>query len=777
MTYSARVLLIVHSAHLIWANLNVMAKGVLQMKRISKYTSRFILLMMLGLASFSGAMPAFATPAQCLALMGKGVRDIIDARGQAMPARSEITIELAKFASENNLPTKWVEVGPPERRIKRLFVALDQNNAPLMKKYLETFNLTKKLNNDVAGTLALEFQQEKRAGQDYVTGVLRPGAGVDDPIYRWGRPDLTRSNWWQVWMNTPTRKDPNGIVGYGHLIGLDDAEQANVAYYLQHSDVNKPDPEVCAPKAANCVAWAANIELGRTAKDATSDERKHLFNELGVARAMAHFEIGRRLIHAANDRHTAIITFIDGPKGLDTFNNHLAENLPLDPKMPYASIIRGLQLASPAAAAVKVIPDGAKVFVPIAAGASPEALEALIDQTAFMKKGVDVHVLVNGVSANTFKRGVETTDGKFRVHALFLGSNLRQLYKENKVAVIPGNLSDFVRLVQDPTQPDFQYDTMLVRVSKPNVMGRYSLGPNNDMIMSIIKARPGIKIIAEVNPNVPFTNGDNFITENQITAKFESKTALAGPPVVLPNEVDTKIGVNLASLIDSGANLQIGIGNIFGGLVDGMKQYKRSGIQIWTEMMGDPMMDMIRYNIATKAETGFAYGSDDLYRWLDHNDKVTFRETAVVNDPAAIAAKPKFHAVNTALQVNLFGEVNATMGPDGRMSSPGGQVEFMTGASRSPGGKAIIAIRSTAKDGQLSSITLDLYPGPITTPHEAVSHVVTEYGIAELRGKSETQRAVALISIAHPKFRQQLIDQAIARRIITLNESKSIPLQ
>jgi acyl-CoA hydrolase len=115
--------------------------------------------------------------------------------------------------------------------------------------------------------------------------------------------------------------------------------------------------------------------------------------------------------------------------------------------------------------------------------------------------------------------------------------------------------------------------------------------------------------------------------------------------------------------------------------------------------------------------------------------------------------------VNTALQVNLFGESNATMGPKGRISSPGGQVEFMTGAARSTGGKAIIAIRSTAKEGALSTIVLDMYKGPVTTPHESVTHVVTEYGVAVLRGKSEFDRAVALINVAHPKFRKELMDR------------------
>jgi acyl-CoA hydrolase len=698
-----------------------------------------------------------------------------EAHAAMLPERTGITRELAKFAAENKLPFRWLEVGPPERRIKRLFVGIDATNSALVDAYLKRFNLDQPLDNGVAGTLALEFQQE-RPDQYYVTGVLRPGASQTDYIYRWGRPDMPRDVWWQQWVQggkLPADQEA-GILAYGHLIELNKEEQANVKYYLQHSDVNKPNDNVCKPKSDNCVAWTANIELGTSRPGANSDQRKHLFNELGVARAMAHFEIGRRLIHAASDRHTAIVTFYEGPHGLESFNTKLESVLPPHPKMSYASILRNVKISSPAENAVQAIPDGAKIFIPIAAGASPDAITALVERAALMKKGFDLHVLVNGISSNDLRKGVETTDGKFRLNALFLGGNMRELYNEGKVAYIPGNLSDFTRMMRDPQNEQFHYDAIVVRVSKPTAEGRYSLGPNNDMIMTILKNRPGIKIIAEVNENVPFTTGENFIMENQITAKFESKSELAGPAVVPPSETDTLIGRNIGQLIDSGAYLQIGIGNVFSGVPEGLQEFKRKNIKISTEMFGDPMMDMINRGIVTKAETGFAYGSSSLYRWLDHNEKVVFKETEYVNSPGRVARLKKFHAVNTAIQVNLFGEVNATMGPAGRISSPGGQVEFMSGAARSEGGKAIIALRSTAKGDSVSTIVLDLYPGQLTTPAESVTHVVTEYGIAKLQGKTESERAMALISIAHPKFRQSLIEQAIAKRMITSSQALEI---
>lgn len=682
-------------------------------------------------------------------------------------SRIEAQKELLKFAQEHNLPVRYLEVGPADRKIQRLFVAVDVANEALMQAYRDRFNLDTPIGDKGAGTLVLEFMRESLSSPEhYVPAIVRTDAKFESRGWRWGKPDpyMTYPEYWNGWMLNVRQSNEykeTGIAAFGHLIELSKSEQENFKIFINNPDLRAP----C--KSDNCVAWQTGIELGRTAKDATDAERKFLFNELGVSRSMAHFEIGRRLMHAANERHNAIVVFVNGEKGIHTFQTALEKTLVPEPKIPYQSIIRGYQAnLGQSLKAVEAIPDGAKIFVPIAAGASPDGIAALIQRATQTKKGFDVHVLVNGISANDFRKGIETTDGKFRVHALFLGSNLRELHAEGKVDVIPGNLSDFTRVMKDPTQTEFHYDAILVRVSPPDANGYHSLGPNQDMIMTILQNRPGIKIIAEVNPNVPYTNGTNRIHKDKITSQFESKTQLAGPAVVPLSEVDSKIGHHIAQLIDSGSYLQIGIGNIFGGVPASLKALGKKDLKISTEMLGDPMMEMIKDGTAKSAETGFAYGSTNLYKWLDRNPKVVFKDTAHVNSPGRVSRLKQFHAVNTALQVNLFGESNATMGPNGRISSPGGQVEFMTGASRSPGGKAIIAIRSTAKEGALSSIVLDFYPGPITTPHESVTHVVTEYGIAVLQGKSIRQRAIALINVAHPKFRAEILAQAIKRGLL-----------
>lgn len=684
------------------------------------------------------------------------------------------TRQMIEFGREHNLPFRLIEVGPPERRLQRLFVAIDANNADLMQAYRDKFNLNQKLDDKINGSLVLEFAYEKADSNQYVTGVLRTSANPQDPIYRWGRKDLPWKDWWKGWIYGHRITD-NPVLGYGHVIGLTAAEKSNVQYYLEHPQERGP----C--KSDNCVAWTSSIELGKTAIGVEADERNALFTELGIARASAHFEILRRLVHAANDRHSTIAVFVTGEEGYNWFEK-ATDLLPQDPKIPYQSIIRGLefQADSPVMKAISQIPDGAKVFIPIAAGASPDGVSALIQKSVTAKNGYDVHMQVNGVSGATLQKAVDTAEGKFRIHALFLGGNLRKLYREGKVNVIPGYLSDFARMVKDPENEDFRYDAMIVRVAPPDAEGRYSLGPNNDMIMTVLKSRPGIKVIAEINANVPHTFGDNYLTKDQITASFESGTQLAGPPQVPRTEVETAIGKNVASLIDADATLQIGIGNVFDGIPEALyvktKQENKFGqLKVSTEMFGDNLKVLVQNGMATSAQTGFAYGSGELYRWLDNNKKVSFLETDVVNNPAFISSHPKMHAVNTALQVTLLGASNATHGPGGvRISSPGGQVEFMSGAARSEGGKSIIAIRSTAKHGEISTIVLDTYGGQITTPYESVNYVVTEYGIAKLVGKTERQRAIAMINIAHPKFRQELMAEALQRGLINVDDMAKI---
>ncbi len=678
---------------------------------------------------------------------------------------------LKAFADENKLHYQILEVGPPERRVQKLFVALDMNDQDMVQKYLKEFNLEDNKNP----TLALEFGFE--VVNQYVSGVLRTSSDPKAPIYRWGKKDLTRDVWAQEWMikggfNRYPEREHNPIWGYSHLIQVNADEAKNVKHFLENPLERGP----C--KSDNCVAWTASIELGVTKKGATDEERKYLFNELGVSRSSAHYEIGRRLMHAASEKHSGVVVFVNGKNGTEQFDKALLKFLPPEPQIPYTNIIKGLghDPKGDLMKAVAIIPDGGKIFFPIAAGASPEAMSALIQAAPALKKGFEVSLLVNGINESTLRKGAELADGKIKFKSLFVGSNMRKLHGEGYVKYVPGYLSDFPRYMKDPAMKDFKYDAIVVRVSPADADGNHSFGPNYDMIDAVIAGNPNVKIIAEVNENVPFTTGKNVIHKSKLAATFKSKAELAGPPVVPFTNVEKEIGEHLGQLVESEATLQIGIGNIFGGLPDGLAKAKRKNIKISTEMFGDSLKELLERGIATEAETGFAYGSGDLYKWLHHNKKVNFVTTEYVNSPANIQNTEKFHAVNTALQVRLTGDVNAEFGPEGRLSSPGGQVEFMSGAARSNGGKSIIAIRSTAKNGEMSSIVLDLYNGHVTTPSESVHYVVTEYGTAMLKGKTSGERAVALINVAHPKFREKLMKDAIEKNLISASEANDIIL-
>ncbi|MGB0452981.1 MAG: acetyl-CoA hydrolase/transferase family protein, partial [Bacteriovoracaceae bacterium] len=388
---------------------------------------------------------------------------------------------------------------------------------------------------------------------------------------------------------------------------------------------------------------------------------------------------------------------------------------------------------------------------------------------------------LSSVEANPEKLGDEK---KFKLNALFLGGNARQLHKQGKVEYTPGYLRDAAVGIHN-RDPEYKYDIVAVRVSPPDENGYHSLGPNHDMIMTLIERQPNVKIIAEINPNVPRTRGTNKIKGHRFFASYHSDSQLAGPVVVPYTPVEKAIGEYVAELIPNDANLQIGIGNLFNGLPDAIKAKGTQRIKMYSEMISDSAMNMVENGNVERIKTGFAFGSTDFYKWLDGNQKVEFASTLEVNDIAKISKKNRMHAVNTALQVNLKGDVNATMGPNNaRISSPGGQAEFMQGAKLSKQGKSIIAIRSTAKMGEISTIALNLYGDSITTPHENVSHVVTEYGIAVLKNKSERERALALIKISHPKFRKELAEDAYLSDIITEQDlttirynDKEIPLE
>jgi len=639
-------------------------------------------------------------PYRALPIASDGcIKDLVAIAEKKYPHTLDEINALQAFAKEYNLPTKVLQVGPPERRVTRFFVGLDATNPKLLEEYRKRFDLNTAVGPTTPGTIPLEFQFEVPG--DYVTGVVRGGPNANSPFYRYGvqekknmnaadraanpamdQNELQTVDWWFTnWMMShdrwaakvgPDRYVQDPVFGYAHLIGLSPDEQKNVTQNFL------PNPALRGPcKSNNCVAWTSGIELGKTAQGATDQERKYLFNELGVARSSAHFEIGRRLMNAANQRHGAVVVFLNGAKGTEAFKD-LPKYLPADPQIKYSSILRGFDNADVNPDLVKAmeqVPDGAHILMPIAAGASPEAFSGLVKRLAAMNKGVDLDLFTNGLSEAELKEATRKLGNKLRLHALFLGSNMRGLYREGGIHLADGNLGDIARSIATHQNPQHKYDAIFVRVSPPDAQGHYSLGPNNDVIMTAIKSNPGIKVIAEINPNIPHATGDNYLTQPMITASFQSNTQLVSPPVVPYEEVEKKIGENLGKLVDDGAYLQVGIGNLFDGLPAGLEDAHKKNLKIFSEMYGDALQSLIDKGIATEARTGFAFGSSKLYKALDRNPKVTLVPTTEVNNPETIAKLPKFDAINTALQVDLRGNVNATMGQDNKaMSSVGGQL-------------------------------------------------------------------------------------------------------
>ena len=336
-------------------------------------------------------------------------------------ASQETAQQLIDFAIRNHMPMKMIEVGPSNRRVKRLMVAVDTTNEVMIEDYLSTFNLHHRLGEVAAGTLAIEAERQYD-GVDYVFVTTRTTGKINDPsgTWRFGKAGADPSDWWSERnvYDQPAREADGrlpAVVAYGHLIGVTESERQNLDYYFSHPEERGP----C--KSSNCVAWMPGIEFGKTSREGDDESRRPLFNLLGIARTVAHFELASRLMHAANDKNIATVAFVRGAEGLKQFRER-DDLLPPEPKLPYPSVIPGLGYASdsPIMKAIEQIPDGAKIFIPIAAGASPDGIAALGQNASSLKKGYTLDLLVNGVSESTLRKGIETTDGKFKVRAALL---------------------------------------------------------------------------------------------------------------------------------------------------------------------------------------------------------------------------------------------------------------------------------------------------------------------------------------------------------------------
>jgi 4-hydroxybutyrate CoA-transferase len=305
----------------------------------------------------------------------------------------------------------------------------------------------------------------------------------------------------------------------------------------------------------------------------------------------------------------------------------------------------------------------------------------------------------------------------------------------------------------------------MVTVTPPDQHGFVSLGVSVDYTLQAIKSAK--TVIAEVNPNMPRTHGNSYVRVDEID--YFVPTELPITELQPPNigEVEQEIGRNIASLIDDGSTLQLGIGAIPDAVLKFLTEKHDLGIH--SEMFSDGVMDLVEAGVVTcekktlhpgKMIVTFLMGTKKLYKWVDENPMVEMYPVDYVNDPYVVMRNEKMVAINSALQVDVLGQVAAdTLGPT-QFSGVGGQVDFVRGAARSKGGKAIIALPATAAKGTVSRIAATLDHGAsVTTSRNDVDYVVTEFGIAALRGKTVRERMEALVNIAHPDFRNEIRDQ------------------
>ena len=407
--------------------------------------------------------------------------------------------------------------------------------------------------------------------------------------------------------------------------------------------------------------------------------------------------------------------------------------------------------------ALRCVQSGMRVYIQPGC-AEPETLvDALIQRAPHVQDVEIVHMMTMGRAPYV----APEMAGHFRHNAVFIGGNVREAINEGRADYTPVYLSEIEELFESGAMP---IDVALIEVSPPDSHGFCSFGVGVDTTLTA--ARLARYVVAQVNDQMPRTYGDSFIHVSKIDAIVESSRPLCAMKRAEITDMQAAIARNVASLIEDGAVIQTGIGGIPDAVLPLLMDRKDLGVH--SELVSDGVIPLIDAGVITGARKnfkprkiilGFALGTENLFNYVDNNPIFEFHPTAYTNDPALIARNDKMVAINSALQVDITGQVCSDSIGTYFYSGIGGQVDFLRGASRSKGGKPIIALSSTAKNGTISRITPMLAPGAgVVTSRGLIRYVVTEYGVAYLHGKSIRERAQALIEIAHPKFRDELYE-------------------
>lgn len=404
--------------------------------------------------------------------------------------------------------------------------------------------------------------------------------------------------------------------------------------------------------------------------------------------------------------------------------------------------------------AIAHIKSGQRVFISHCS-AEPAYLVKLLAEHKEQYENVEIVQLMPLGEMPLAEKGMEK---HFHYNSIFVGNATRNPVAEGRADYTPC----FFYQVPELFKTILPLDVAMIQVSKPDEHGYCSFGVSIDCIKGA--AESAKMVIAQVNENMPRTLGDSFIHINDIDYMVEHNAPIVEIPTPKIGEAEREIGRLCASLIHDGDTIQVGIGGISDAVLLSLKDKKNLGVH--SEMLSDEIVDLIESGVITNTEkeinrgltvVSFVLGSKKLYDYVNNNPSIKMHQISYVNNPAVIMQHKNIVSVNFCVQVDLMGQVASETVGTKQISSVGGQVDFVRGVSMAENGRSIIAMTSTAKNGEISKIVPFLEKGtPVTTSRNDVDYVVTEYGIAKLKGHTLAERAKALINIAHPKFREKL---------------------
>jgi acyl-CoA hydrolase len=411
------------------------------------------------------------------------------------------------------------------------------------------------------------------------------------------------------------------------------------------------------------------------------------------------------------------------------------------------------------AQAVAGIRSGDQVFVHGGAATPSVLLEALTARAGELRDVGITHLHIEGPAPHL---APEVADS-FRHRALFIGANAREAVNSGRADYVPIFLSDIPQLFSSGA---FPLDAAFINVSPPDAHGYCSLGTSVDTALSAVQA--AATVVAQLNRAMPRTLGDSFVHVDEIDLAVEVDQPPHEHALPAIGDVERRIGQYVAELVPDAATLQMGIGSIPAAVALALRDKRDLGIH--TELFTDPVLDLVEAGAVTgaakevnrgKIVSAFVMGSQRLYDFLHDNPMIEMRPVDYTNDTAVIRRFRRMTAINSALSIDLTGQVSADSIGTRFYSGVGGQMDFMRGAALAPEGRAIIALPATAAGGSVSRIAAVLAPGAgVVTTRAHVRTVVTEYGVAELFGRSVRERASELIAISHPDFRDELEREA-----------------